>query len=130
MDDSILEARAVVARHEELVRARDVDGIVANMADDVVCLVPDLPLVEGKAAVRGLYEGMLASGAWEFRHEYGGAEAVGDLVVLHGIARGTMVPPAGASASLANNFVLTLRRQPDDQFRFWRIAFAPAGPES
>ncbi|MCG6955234.1 MAG: nuclear transport factor 2 family protein [Gemmatimonadetes bacterium] len=127
----IREAKTIVARHEELIRAGDVDGIVANVADDVVFLAPSVPLMEGRAEVRRLYEGMLAMGFWDLHHQYGGAESVGNLVVLHGVARGTMTPVGEEGVAIMNDFVITLRRQPEGaKLRFWRLAFAPARAES
>jgi len=50
--EPIAAAKAVVTKHEELVRSADLDGIVDNAAADVVVLAPDTPLVEGKASFR------------------------------------------------------------------------------
>lgn len=126
--DPIHAAKAVVAAHEAAVRARNLPAILANAADDVVALVPNAPLVTGKPALRALYEQLLAMGDWDFGHDYAGAVIAGDLVMLHGVARGTLTPPGGAPSGFANNFMLTFRRQPDKQYRFWRVAFAPAAP--
>ena len=122
--DPIHEAKAVIETHEELVRAGDLDGILANAAADVVLLAADTPLVEGRIALRDFYAALLQMGAWDFGHEYRGAEVKGDLVVLHGVARGTLTPPEGVGAEFANNFILIFARQPDGKLRFWRVAFA------
>ncbi len=129
-ENAIQEAKAVIERHEVLVREEALDGIVANATDDVVLLVPDTPLVEGKAALREFYVGLLAMGKWDFGHDYGGAEVVGDMVVMHGVARGTLTPPDGEVSTFANNFLLTLRKQGDGRYRFWRVAFASSGSET
>jgi ketosteroid isomerase-like protein len=127
--DAIREAKTIVGRHEELIRTGDVDGIVANVADDAVFLAPSVPLMEGRAEVSRLYEDMLAMGFWDLHHQYGGAEPVSELVVLHGVARGTMTPVGEEGVAIMNNFVITLRRQPDGaKLLFWRVAFAPARP--
>lgn len=81
----------------------------------------------GKPAVRALYAQVLAMGAWDFRHEYAGAEVCGDIVALHGVARGTLTAPGAGPSSVANSFILTFRKQPDGHYRFWRVAFAPVG---
>ena len=118
-ENPVQEAKAIVERHEVLVRQGDLDGIVANAVDDVVLLAPDTPLVEGKAAFREFYIGLLAMGKWDFGHDYAGAEVVGDMVVMHGVARGTLTPPDGEVSSFANNFLLTFRKQADGKYRFW-----------
>ena len=121
------QAKAVLASHEALVRSEDLDGIIQNMAEDIVVLAPDAPLVVGREATRQMYVGMLGMGAVDMIHHYHGAEVVGDLVVLHGVARGSLTPEGGVASEFANNFILTLRKETDGNYRVWRAAFAPNG---
>ncbi len=125
--DAIKQAKAVIRSHEEYMAAGDLDAVMTNMAEDVVMVAPDSPLIEGKDAMRAIYTSFIAMGQWEFGHDYSGAEAIGDLVMLHGIARGSLTPPEGDPVPLANNFMLTVRRDDTGTFRLWRGAFAPSG---
>ncbi|HVS30578.1 MAG TPA: nuclear transport factor 2 family protein [Thermoanaerobaculia bacterium] len=120
------QAKAVIESHEKLARAGDLQGIMTNIAEDVVALAPDTPLIKGKAAFREVYAGYLKGGTFDFRHDFEGAEIVGETVVVHGVARGNFIPVAGQPAPFANNFVLVLKRQPTGKFQFWRIAFGPS----
>lgn len=52
--------------------------------------------------------------------EYSAAEEMGDTVIFHGIARGSLTPPEGDPVPLADNFILTLKRDESGIFRFWR----------
>jgi ketosteroid isomerase-like protein len=122
----IQEAKDVITAHEEYVKAGDLDGILSNTADDIVVLVPGVPLMKGKQAVREFYTGYLAMGKSEFVHEYHGAEVVGDAVVLHGLAKGKLTRVDGSVSEFANNFIITMRYQPDWKMKFWRVAFAPS----
>lgn len=126
--DAVKDAKDVVASHERVAAAADLEGVMRNVSEDVVVLVPGTPLVKGKQAFREFYKNMLSTGRWAFGHDYEGAEAVGDSVVLHGVARGTLTPSGGPASKFANNFVLVLKKQADGKFRFWRIAFAPSAP--
>ena len=121
------EAKAVMASHEQFAKAGDLDGIMTNVADDIVMLTPDAPLVQGSDAFRKFYAGLLGLGRWDFGHDYEGAAVVSDTVLLHGIARGTLTLNDGDTTPLANNFLLVLRRQADGKLRVWRGAFAPSG---
>ena len=121
------QAKSIIASHEGLVEVGDLEGIMTNFADDVVVLAAEMPLVEGKAAVRDMYTGMLQMGTWDFGHDYSGAEVVADLVFLHGVARGSLTPEGGEADEFANNFVLALRKQADGNYRFWGVAFLPSG---
>jgi ketosteroid isomerase-like protein len=123
------EAKAVVRSHEEFSKAGNLDGVMSNMADDVVLLAPGVPLIKGKEACRNFYAAALAMGRGEFTHDYHGAEVAGDLVVLYGFAHGTMTRPDSTSVPLANNFILMLKYQPDGKLKMWRGAFAPASQQ-
>jgi ketosteroid isomerase-like protein len=125
--DPVDQAKSIIASHEDLAKAGDLDGITANFADDIVVLATDMPLVEGKAAVREMYAGLLHMGSWDFVHDYSGVEVVADLVILHGVARGSLIPESGEPDEFANNFLIIMKRQADGHYRFWRVAFAPSG---
>jgi ketosteroid isomerase-like protein len=122
--DAIEQAKAVVKSHEEFVLSGDLDGVMSNFADDAVVLAANAPLQVGKAAVRGMYAAILQAKPAKGVHQYEGGVAVGELVILHGVFN--MAATAEAPAS-ANNFILMLRREADGKYRFWRVAFAPAG---
>lgn len=124
---AIDEAKAVVRSHEAFLRVADLDGLMSNVADDVVVLNADTPLIKGKVAFRDFAASLLQIGGVDLGHDYEGAEVVGDAVVLHGVARGTLTPATGQATRFANNFIDILKRQPDGKFRLWRIAFASSG---
>ena len=123
----IEKAKKVVESHEQFVAAGDVPGVLSNMADEVVVLAPDTPLVEGHSAVRNLYEALFGMGDWEFVHDYSGASESGDLVLLHGVARGTLTPPGQDPSPFANNFMIVTRRSTSGATKVLRAAFAPSG---
>ena len=123
--DPVAEAKAVIRSHEEFAMAGDLDGVLTNVADDIVVLAGGVPLVEGRDAFREFYRAIVDMGEQDFGHDYSGAEAIGDLVVLHGISRGTITHGAEV-IPFENNFIHTLRRGDDGRFRIWRAAFAPA----
>jgi ketosteroid isomerase-like protein len=124
---AIEEAKRVIESHERFAAAQDMEGILSNMAEDAIFLAPDMALVEGHQGIRAPYDALFAMGTWQFGHDYSGASEIGDLVLLHGVARGTLIPKAGDASPFANNFMITLRRQPSGRLLVWRAAFAPSG---
>ena len=127
--DVISEAKDVVTSHESLAMAGDLDGVMSNMADDIVVLAYGFPLLDGKAAFRDFYAGMMAGGRMKFGHDYTGEDAIGDdVVLLRGVSRGTMTTDEGEVSEFSNNFVHILRRGNDGRFKLWRAAFAPDSP--
>ncbi len=120
------DAKDMMKSHEEYAKASDLDGVMTNVADDIVAFVPGFPLVEGKEAFKEFYAGLLAMASLDdFGHDYHGIEITGDTVVLHGVAKGTQTSKDGTSTEFANNFLLVLKYQPDGKIKFWRIAFVP-----
>jgi uncharacterized protein (TIGR02246 family) len=53
--------RALDAAWSRALEAKDLDGTVANYADDAVLLPPEAPLVEGKPAIRERFARRLAT---------------------------------------------------------------------
>ena len=123
---SVEDAKAVIKSHEQFSKAGDLEGIMSNMADDVVFLAPGMPLMKGKDACRNFYTGMVKMGKTEFTHNYDGAEIIGDVVVLHGLATGTTTMPDASVIHFANNFIIAVKYQSDGKIKLWRGAFAPS----
>jgi ketosteroid isomerase-like protein len=124
--DPIAEAKAVLASHEQYAMAGDLDGVMSNVATDIVVLAAGAPLIEGRDAFEQFYGAFLAMGDHDFGHDYSGAEAVSEIVILHGVSRGRIDPPDGEPMAFENNFLHMLRRDHDGRLRVWRAAFAPA----
>jgi len=124
-DALIASAKDVVTNHESEAMAGNLDGIVANAAEDIVVLAAGAPLVLGRDALREFYEPLLQAASVEFRHEYSGAEVIGDAVVLYGVSRGTMTPRDGMPAPMVNNFLMILKPDASGVMKLWRVAFAP-----
>ena len=124
--DPIAAAQDVIRSHEQFAKASNLDGVMSNVADDIVLLAPGMPLVQGATAFRDTYRGFFEMGQWDFRHDYTGTAVAGDAVILHGVARGTLTPAGGQPGPFANNFILMLKPGPDGRFKVWRAAFAPS----
>ncbi len=125
---AIDRATAVMAAHDRACNAGDVDGIMEHIAEDVVVMVPDVHLIEGRNAAREFYTGRLRgkwAGTGDVAHYFASAEETGDVVVLHGVASGAMRPPGNAPIPVANNFVVVLKADVTGEYRIWRLAFAP-----
>jgi ketosteroid isomerase-like protein len=75
MAKEVEAAKAVIASHEQLCRDGDLAGVLTNIADDVVLVVPNTPLVAGKAAFEQVYSNLFSMGRWDFEHDYSGAES-------------------------------------------------------
>ena len=126
MSQEVEAAKEVLRSHEAFAMQGDLDGVMTNIAEDIVVLASGASLVEGRDAFRGFYGAVLEAGDQEFGHDYGGGESIGDVVVLHGISRGTVTSPEGGVTHFANNFIHALRRDDGGQFKIWRASFAPS----
>ena len=127
--DVISEAKDVVTSHESIAMAGNLDGVMSNIADDIVVLAYGFPLVDGKAAFRDFYAGMMAGGRMKFGHDYTGDDVIADdLVLLRGVSRGAMTTHEGHVSEFSNNFVHILKKGINGSFKLWRAAFAPDSP--
>ena len=122
----IEDARAVIKSHEAFAKAGDLEGVVSNVADDVVVLTPDTMLVTGKPAFRTFYAWTLSSGSWEFYHEFEGTDVEGDAAIVFGLVRGSLTRRDSTVTLFSNNFLMILRYQSDGKMKFWRIAYTPS----
>ncbi len=118
----IAAAKAIIASHEVYAASGDLEGVVSNVADDVVGMFPGTPLIQGKTAFREFYAGLLKLGSWKFTHDYTGAAVDGDLVFLDGVSRGTLTPANSAAASFANNFMFVLKLDATGRYKILRGA--------
>lgn len=127
--DAIDKARAAIAAHDGAANSGDLEAVMRNVAEDVVVLAPGMPLVEGKDAFRTFYRAMLQV-TWNTAHHISGADVVGDVVTLRGVASGTMTPSGGEPIPVANNFLISLKPESAGVYKIWRAAFGPAGETS
>jgi ketosteroid isomerase-like protein len=118
-------AVATMMSHERFSNAGDLDGVMSNIHDDLVCLFPNMPLIEGKEAFKRFYGGLLGMGAWQNHHDINQTFVSGDAVVMHGKDHGTLAPPGADAMPFSNNFVAIFRPDADGKMKFWRAAFAP-----
>jgi steroid delta-isomerase-like uncharacterized protein len=127
--DVISEAKGIVSSHEKFAMSGNLEGVMSNVADDIVVLAAGVPLIIGTAAFQDFYAGLMASGTQDFGHDYTGGEAIGaNVVVLHGISRGTLTTNDDLISEFSNNFIHALRRTEDGKFKLWRATIAPDSP--
>jgi uncharacterized protein (TIGR02246 family) len=122
MTDDEQAIRAVHRAWGEAGQDREVDRILELVTDDCVFLMPGAPPVQGKTAVRGVYEQMFA------RWGQAGIEQAStiDEIIVAGdwaIWRGTdsiSITPAGASPVTASGHGMGVLRRVDGAWKFAR----------
>ena len=91
--------------------ARDWDGLLALLTDDVVFLPPDAPVVVGKPAVRAFLDAFPTIKA--FTATVIGGEGQPELAWARGAFRMTIEPAPGQSVSMVGKFAATYRKRAD-----------------
>jgi ketosteroid isomerase-like protein len=126
--DSIQDAKNTMKSHEDYVKTRNLEGVMTNVADDVVVLVPGIPLIVGKEAFKEFYAALFASlsSVEQFTHDFQGSEVIGNTVFLHGTATGKGTNKDGTTQEFVNNFLLVLKYQSNGRIKVWRNAWAPS----
>jgi len=93
--------------------ARDTEGMLATMSEDIVMLAPDTPALVGKTAVGGSYQNAFAAFAVEGHHTPEWTSVQGDVALQWGRYSGSLKPIAGGNAiPLNSRFLFVLRREP------------------
>lgn len=96
---------------ENAVEAGNVDAIAALLAPDVVALPPDCPVVEGRDAVRQLWEAAIREhGMTSCRITTETLDVVGDMASDVGHATMTMTPPGGKSETARIKYLVVWKR--------------------
>jgi uncharacterized protein (TIGR02246 family) len=112
---AICELDASVRRN---IQARDVDAMVDGYyAEDARILPPGQGEVQGKAAIREMWRGLVASGMTDLVLDTTHIEAVGDLAVGTGTARATMHSADAAAVILEGRYTVVFRRQGNGEWR-------------
>jgi ketosteroid isomerase-like protein len=135
--DDVARIRALTDEWVVLSLARDWDGLMALMTDDVVFLPPDAPIVVGRLAVRAFLDGLpaitaLAATMIAAEGEPGLAWARGSFTI-------TIDATPGERKSLAGNWAAAYRKRADHSWRCASItwsalhgaagtAYSPNGP--
>lgn len=111
--------------------ARDTEGMLATMSEDIVLLAPDTPALIGKTAVRGYYQSAFAAFAVEGHHKPEWTSVQGDVVLQWGRYSGSMKPIAGGNAiPLNSRFLFVFRREPSGKLLMWRAMMNYEAPPS
>jgi ketosteroid isomerase-like protein len=108
----VVELGEILERLEAAENSGDAEYVVRMMADDVVVMVPNEPVQEGKAACAGFVRGMLAFMLEQFdrRIAYVSAETrlIGDYAFDRGTFSFTVAPKAGGETTRAQGKYLWL----------------------
>ena len=121
--------RAVVANFDKAVLAGDWPAVVSVYAEDGILLPPNMPAVQGRAAIQSFFGAFPKLTA--FKQSVIEVEGQGDLAYPRGTYEMTTMPP-GAKAPLKDTgkVIAVWRKQPDGSWRvlrvMWNSDLAPA----
>jgi len=118
-DDAARAIRALEAEFQRLANAGDAAALTAAFyADDAVVLPPNMPQVNGKAAIRDFWTAFLATGMSDVVLETGNVSSSGDLVYNIGKYGYT-----AAGARHVGKYLVVYRRQSNGSYRAVADAF-------
>ena len=95
----------------------DVETILGSYAPDAVVLPPNNPAVHGTAAIRQLWESLLAAGYQNAAFQLGEVECWGDAALAIGRYKVQIANKSGVIEEDRGKYVGHWRRMPDGQFR-------------
>ena len=106
--DAILELDNEV---HTAVEAQDIEGLMEFWADDALIMAPNMPAVEGKAAVRFFFENAFSAMSLEFDRSSVELVVSGDLAIHRGHTVATYTPTEQAPIEDPQKWVDVYRRQ-------------------
>jgi uncharacterized protein (TIGR02246 family) len=138
-DAGLAAAIAGIGEHNRAVEAalasRDLEAMMAEIAEDAVWMPPKEELLIGKEAIRAFYDRIFSQGGFEGGLDPDNQElhVFGDWAVFRAVLVGTATPSGGGEEyPVANKVVNLLRRGPDGTWKHvWDIWNAsPPGASS
>ncbi len=145
MADKELEiVRTVIDAHNSdqarAYAAGDIDAVAAVFAEDAWQMLPNVPPLVGREAVRGFWSEAVRWGRWQFSLESQRVDVSGSLAVERGKYRlqftaGPAAPPGMKTSDDWGNYLVHWRREADSE---WRIVgdapvserpLSPAAPQ-
>jgi uncharacterized protein (TIGR02246 family) len=123
--------RALAAAWHEAWAANDADAVVALYADDGIVLPQDLPPIEGRERLLGVYRGVFDAVSVVGSGEIQEIEVAGDWAFYRTHYRLVATPHAGGDPiEDAGSSLFILRRQHDGQWRIARLMANSDRPRS
>jgi uncharacterized protein (TIGR02246 family) len=128
-DAEIQAIRANEARWNREIAAKDVEQNANHYTDDAIVIVPGMPAVTGKEAIRAMFKGMLADPAFSLKFTTVHVEVAeaGDMASTEGSFTVTATDPAtGKPVTSGGSYVTVYKKQAGE----WKAVFdiASAGP--
>ena len=113
-------------RIEEAENAGITERFVEVMADDIVLMVPDQPVQQGKAAcaefVRNVLAGLLSRFSRRIVYASDEVDIVGGVAFDRGTFAFTVTPREGGQTTrVTGKYLWLLRRAEDGPWRMWRV---------
>jgi ketosteroid isomerase-like protein len=116
-EDVRAEIRKSLTQSASAFNRGDVETILRSYASDAVVLPPNSPAVQGRAAIRQLWESLLAGGYCNAAFELDEIEHWGDVALAIGRYKVQIPNKPGAIEEDRGKYVGHWRRMPDGQFR-------------
>jgi ketosteroid isomerase-like protein len=100
------------------VNAGDVEALVsAFYAEDAELLPPNAPVMQGHAAIKECWKGMVSAGLKINVLAAKRIEESGDLAYASGVYELTLSPPGGGTMADSGKYVVVYRRQADGSWK-------------
>ena len=130
------KVQAIFAIHDVAFAARDqpdasVDAYLNAVADDIILMPHDAPVMEGKAAYGKHLREIIGGGRMAIRHELIEAYSYAEIVIARGRAVGSFTPNGQSTTyTFETKNVFIFRRLKNGDLKVWQIIFNhnPATP--
>ena len=113
------EAIAAASREfEKFVEKQDAKGLAELYVDDARFLPPDVPALEGKAAIAAAFQGFFEAGYKTIKLGAVNTEIIGDTAIHQGTYEGKGTTPDGQDFTDVGKTVEIYKKQQDGSWKF------------
>jgi len=131
IENDVAEITALGEEYFNATNLGDASRCLATMAPDVVIMPPDRPSIVGRDELHRLPSEYHARFELSYRLVYDEVEVTGDLAFARANVTGTRKSRSdGGVEALQWRNLWVLKRQPDGEWKFWRIIFNSAIPSA
>lgn len=116
------------AKWMEYVKNKDVDNLATIYTEDSCLMLPNMPMVQGREALKMVFKGMFDSGVKEINLKIGELIKAGDYIIERSSYTQKVQPPGMEEIEDVGKYVIAWKKTPAGYKIFWDIVNSDLPP--
>jgi ketosteroid isomerase-like protein len=111
----------IYSEFSENVKKQDIEGLVSKYTEDVCFMFPNMPMVQGREALKMAFKGVFDAGVKEINLEVNELIDAGDYVIERSTYRQKIQPPGMDVIEDVGKYVVVWKKTPEGYRAYWDI---------